>query len=313
MNPKGPYLEFDHVSKAFGPRPALTDVAFVLDRPGVTGLVGPNGAGKTTTLRLAAGFFPPTQGEVLLGGTSYAEEELALKATTGYLPERPPLYPDMTVQAYLEFVGRIKNVPGPLLSRRGAEVCDDCGLQDVMHRRIGALSAGFKQRTGLAAALVPDPRLLLLDEPMAHLDPLQREQMLGLIAGEGDRRAVLFSSHLLSEVEDISGRVLVLQRGRLLADGPPGDIGSGSVVVRLKLRAAGRQLTDGLSSLPGVDAVRLRHESDGVSTLEVRGALAPEDMARAVVEQGWPLLELSSSRGGIESLLREVPKGESKD
>jgi ABC-2 type transport system ATP-binding protein len=299
-----PILQFREVSKDFAGHQAVRALAFSLAGPGVCGLVGPNGAGKTTTLRLAAGFFRPSTGAVLVDGVEFDADELSLKARIGYLPERPPLYPEMSVADYLSFVGALKRMSSSALATRLEATAAGCGLAEVLPRRIGALSAGYRQRVGLAAALLPDPTLLLLDEPTAHLDPLQRAEVLRLISAEGRSRAVLFSSHLLSEVEDVCSRILVMHEGRLLTDTTPAALAAGGVLhVRVTGARPNEVSTTLGASLPG-STVRLLGEAGGICAVEIGGAADGSAVARAVLEAGWSLVELTQGRGALEALLR---------
>ena len=302
-----PTLEFRDVSKDFAGFQAVSGLAFSLVRSGVCGLVGPNGAGKTTTLRLAAGLFRPSSGAVLIEGTEFESDEIALKARIGYLPERPPLYPEMSVADYLSFVGALKRMSSAAVGARLEPTAAGCGLAEVLRRRIGALSAGYRQRVGLAAALLPDPALLLLDEPTAHLDPLQRADILRLIAAEGRSRAVLFSSHLLGEVEDVCSRILVMHEGKILTDTTPAALAAGGGVLRLRVAGARPdELPSRLTAaLPGA-SVRLLGEAGGLCAVEIGGSADGSAVARAVLDAGWSLVELTPGHGVLEGLLRDA-------
>ncbi len=298
-------LAFQAAQKSFGAHPVLGPISFGLDGPGVVGLVGPNGAGKSTTLRLAAGFFPPTSGRVLFCGKAFEDNDLELKCRLGYLPERPPIYAEMGVLEYLTFVGRLKRVGARDLAERRENVVRRCGLQPVRDWSARALSAGYRQRLGLAAALLPDPPLVLLDEPTTHLDPVQREETLALIADEGRSRAVLFSSHLLTEVESLCCRVLILKGGVLIAEGAPAEIRARAGGLQMRVRGPASRVCEALGALEGVQGVRLLGEGDGVTWVEVRGAIDGSRVAAAVLAASWELLELTAARGGIEAMLRE--------
>ena len=213
------------LTKAFGPTVALRDVSFELKAGEAVGLLGRNGAGKTTTMRILTGYFPPTAGRVEVAGHDVLDEPLAVKARVGYLPEAPPVYRDMTVAAYLRFCGRLRGMPSRDIEARLVPVLERCGLTPVAHRLIDHLSRGYRQRVGLAQALVHDPDVLILDEPTASLDPGQIAEIRSLIRElvaetreGGSRRTVILSTHRLEDVAATCGRALIISRGRLVAD-----------------------------------------------------------------------------------------------
>ncbi len=216
------------LSKAFGPTLALSDVSFELQAGEAVGLLGRNGAGKTTTMRVLTGYFPPGAGQVTVAGQDVTTHPLEVKQRLGYLPEAPPVYPEMTVAAYLRFCGRLRGVPHATIAERLPRIADRCGLDSVIGRLIGHLSRGFRQRVGLAQALVHDPDVLILDEPTAALDPGQIAEIRALIRdlvaeerpGSAGRRTVVLSTHRLEDVVATCGRAIILSRGRVVADEP---------------------------------------------------------------------------------------------
>ena len=220
------------LSKWFGATLALNDVSFRLEPGEVVGLLGRNGAGKTTTMRILTGYFPPSSGSVVVAGHDVLEAPSAAKARVGYLPENPPVYPEMTVAGYLRFCARLRGVPRARVEGRVTQAIARCGLTEVRGRIIGNLSRGYRQRVGIAQALVHDPDVLILDEPTAALDPGQIHEIRGLIrelsAEERDgaagpsRRTVLLSTHRLEDVVATCGRAIIISRGKLVADGPVG-------------------------------------------------------------------------------------------
>lgn len=217
-------LVADRVSKSFGSVRAVRDVSFALQSGAVVGLLGPNGAGKSTTIRMLTGFLPPDAGRVLVDGLDTVEQAAAARARLGYLPENAPLYPEMSVRAYLDFRGRLFGLARRERLAAVARVVDRCWLSSVVGRRIGQLSKGYRQRVGLAAALLHDPRVIILDEPTNALDPTQVIETRRLIGELAQGRTVLLSSHVLSEVERTCQRVLILIGGELLADGSPAEL-----------------------------------------------------------------------------------------
>ena len=215
----GPVIELRAVEKRFGRAVALDRVSFSVAAGEVVGLVGPNGAGKSTALRIMTGFLDADAGEVRVSGHDVAREPLAARGCIGYMPEAVPLYEDMRVDEYLRFRARLKRVPGRDLSARLQAVCATCGLGDQRRRIIGQLSKGYRQRVGLADALVGDPPLLVLDEPTAGLDPVQTRAFRDLLRALAGARTVLVSSHALADIEAVADRVIVLARGRVVGDG----------------------------------------------------------------------------------------------
>jgi len=224
-----PAIEVRGLAKRYGEVRAVSDVSFDVAPGEVVGLLGPNGAGKTTTMRVLTGFLPPTDGSVRIAGHDVFHEPLPARRAVGYLPETPPLYPEMTVRRYVEFVARIKDVPRR--ERRDAveRALERCGLADVAHRVVGRLSKGYRQRVGLAQAIVHEPPVLVLDEPTAGLDPLQIREIRGLLAelasgASGRAQCVVLSTHIIPEVRALCGRVLFIAEGRLVLDRPLAEL-----------------------------------------------------------------------------------------
>jgi ABC-2 type transport system ATP-binding protein len=234
------------LTKRYGDLVAVEGVDLTVGKGEVVGFLGPNGAGKTTTMRMLTGFLPPTDGSAEIAGHDVFRDPIAARRSVGYLPETPPLYPEMIVDAYLKFVARIKDVPRG--KRRGAvdRVIERCGLRDVRRRVIGTLSKGFRQRVGLAQAIVHDPPVLILDEPTVGLDPLQIREIRGLIrelaAGEGDKaHTIVLSTHILTEVEAICRRVMIINDGRKVVDAPLDELKAGGRSLdEIFARATGR-------------------------------------------------------------------------
>jgi gliding motility-associated transport system ATP-binding protein len=218
-------LEVRDVTKRFGPVAALDRIFFAVREGEIVGFLGPNGAGKTTTMRILAGIFPPTSGEVRVAGRDPQRESLACRRAVGYFPEQAPHYPELSVRGYLGFVARVKRLPRAARAEAVARVLAACGLEAVAHRRVGTLSKGYRQRVGLAQALCGDPPILILDEPTIGLDPAQVVEIRDLVRGLRGSRTVLFSSHILSEVETLCERVVVIARGRIVGEGTPAELG----------------------------------------------------------------------------------------
>jgi gliding motility-associated transport system ATP-binding protein len=225
-------IEASHLSKRYGDVVAVDDVSFTVERGEVVGFLGPNGAGKTTTMRMLTGFLPPTDGSAKIAGHDIFAEPLQARRAVGYLPEAPPLYPEMTVFSYVDYVARIKDVPRRERKQKVEQALERCGLADVARRVIGTLSKGYRQRTGLAQAIVHEPPVLILDEPTVGLDPIQIGEIRHLIAdlasGGGDaRHTVILSTHILPEVEAICRRVVMINQGRKTVDAPLSELTAG--------------------------------------------------------------------------------------
>src|SRR5262245_20125822 len=217
-------IEVRDLTKVFGAVEAVGGISFRVEPGEIVGFLGPNGAGKTTTMRILAGIFPPTSGEVRIAGHDPLREPLACRRAVGYFPEYAPFYPELRVERYLRFVAALKHVPRAARPGAVAEVLASCGLERVAHRRIGTLSKGYRQRVGLAQALVGDPPILILDEPTIGLDPEQVSEIRDFVRALRGNRTVFFSSHILSEVEALCERVIVIARGRLLGEGTPAEL-----------------------------------------------------------------------------------------
>ena len=256
-----PLLEVRKISKHYGRTEALREVSFTAPDHQIVGLLGVNGAGKTTALNILTGYLPPSSGEVLLDGISLGRDPRSCKRQIGYLPERPPLYDEMTVRAYLTFVCRIREVQRADIPAHIQEILGLCGLSEVAHRVLGHLSKGYRQRVGIASALCASPRLIVLDEPTVGLDPRQVVEIRQLIRQLGQTRTVLFSSHLLSEVQQLCQRVVILHHGRVIREM---DLREEGQQDRLRLRCViasrPRELLPALHSLPCVQRA-LTHTS----------------------------------------------------
>ena len=250
-------LALENVTKRYGDVTAVDGVTFSVDRGQVVGFLGPNGAGKSTTMRMITQYHEQDGGRILFDGVPLAEAGRDAKRRVGYLPENNPLYTEMLVAEYLAFVGRLREMAGPALAQATDEAVVATGIEGVFHRPIGELSKGFRQRVGLAAAILHRPDLLVLDEPTEGLDPNQRVEIRHLIGHLGKDRTVLLSTHILSEVQSVASRLLIINKGKLAADGPVDDLvmrAGGNV--HLSVEATGNNVVGQLRALPGVsDAI----------------------------------------------------------
>lgn len=212
------------ISKNFGSFQALDKLSFEMNKGDIVGLLGKNGAGKTTLMRILTSFISPSSGTVIIDDNDISKHSLSIRQKIGYLPEKPPLYGDMTVQYYLKFAAEIKSVPKNKCQFQLAKVLEECDLEQVKHKTIATLSKGYKQRVGIAQAIIHEPQLLILDEPTSGLDPMQIQQVLTLIKNQGEQRTVILSTHTLTEIEQIAQRVLMIKTGRIVLDKPLNEL-----------------------------------------------------------------------------------------
>jgi ABC-2 type transport system ATP-binding protein len=306
-------ISVEDVTKRFGALTAVDALSFSVDRGEVVGFLGPNGAGKTTTMRMLTGTLQPDEGRVLFDGVPISENLADAKRRVGYLPEANPLYGEMLVSEYLEFAGRLLDIVGMPLRAAVRDAVDETGLDDVFFRPIAELSKGFRQRVGLAAAILHRPEVLVLDEPTEGLDPNQRVEIRRLVGDLGQERTVLLSTHVMQEVEATCTRLLIINRGVLVAEGGVADLvaartGAAAYVVE----AAGEGVVDGLATLPGTDArsveqlegrVRVRLDATGVEELGPRIFALARD-------RGWTLWELHKERASLEDVFRHLTADE---
>ena len=305
-------IEVDRLTKRYGPTLAVSDVSFRVEKGEVLGFLGPNGAGKTTTMRVITGYLPPTEGTVRVSGYDVAEQPIEAKRHTGYLPETPPVYPDMTVTEYLAFVGRIKGVPRRDLRARMNEVSAKCAISDVRNRQIGKLSKGYRQRVGLAQALIHNPDVLVLDEPTAGLDPKQIIETRALIRNLAGQHTVVLSTHILPEVSKTCERVVVINGGKVAAVGKPDELThrlQGFETVLVTAEGPAGEMKERMERITGVNLVEQQEATDGRVTFEVHAAKDQDvraDLARAVVESQWRLLELRTSGMSLEDIFLKL-------
>ncbi|WP_434046880.1 MULTISPECIES: ABC transporter ATP-binding protein [Sorangium] len=318
--PDVPMIEVEHLSKSYGPHQAVSDLSFRVDQGEIVGFLGPNGAGKSTTLRILAGFLGATSGRVRVAGYDIAEEPMRARASLGYMPETSPLYPEMRVSEYLAFRAELKLVPRRARREAVARALRDARVEDVASVMIGHLSKGYRQRVGLADALVSDPPLLILDEPTAGLDPNQIREVRALVRRLGRDRTVLLSTHILSEVEATCTRAVVIARGRLVAEGSidelramrrARDIGGVRAIVRGAADAAlaaARGAADVRSAEvePAGDAARLTVEFDAAAD----PGEATERLVRALVGAGVGVRELVPHAPSLEQVFSELTAGD---
>ncbi|MCB9378636.1 MAG: ATP-binding cassette domain-containing protein [Holophagales bacterium] len=299
-------IEAQNLIRRYGDFTAVAGVSFAVPEGEIVGILGPNGAGKTTTIRMITGFLPPTSGRVTLGGQDLFGDSIAVRREIGYLPESVALYPEMRVEEYLDYRGRLEGMDRATLRRRRAEVVDRCLLGDVRRQIIGTLSKGYRQRVGLAAAILHDPRVLVLDEPTVGLDPKQIVAIRELILELGRKHTLLLSTHILPEVELLCRRVLIIDRGKIVAEGSPEALREqwqGRVTLTVETAAAQPGAESDLSLVDGVEAVATEGDAGTRYRLECKQGSDPRaEIFRLAVAKGWTLVELASARASLEEV-----------
>jgi ABC-2 type transport system ATP-binding protein len=301
-------IEVQHLTKRYGPITAVDDVSFRVERGEILGFLGPNGAGKTTTMRVLTGYIPPTDGKAIVAGFDVFDQPIDAKRRTGYLPETPPLYPDMTVRDYLSFVARIKGVPRHERKTRVQQAMERTRVADMAERHCAKLSKGYRQRVGLAQALLHNPDVLILDEPTAGLDPKQIIETRQLIKELGGDHTIILSTHILPEVSQTCNRVVIINKGKVVAVDTPDNLTArlrGSETMYVQVDADGADVQSALASVPGVTGVAVvdgRGTTTGYEISSATGRDVRRQLASTIVTRGWGLLELRPLRMSLEEI-----------
>ena len=296
-------IEVEGLTKRFVTRDVVDRVSFFVPEGEVLGFLGPNGAGKTTTMRMITGFLPATAGTVRVAGIELDRDPLGVRAQIGYLPENVALYPEMRVEEYLRYRAALEGVPRAEVPRRLAEVSERCMIAEVSRQLIGTLSKGYRQRVGLASALIHRPRVLILDEPTVGLDPRQIVKIRELIVELGRDHTVILSTHILPEVEQVCRRVLIIDDGRLVADGTPDELrgaAAGAAELQVELDAPEADAQVALAALPGVGKVS--GDGNGRFRLTLDGGDVRREVFRLAVDKGWTLLEMRRTTPSLEDV-----------
>jgi len=311
-------IEVQHLTKRYGRVTAVDDVSFRVERGEILGFLGPNGAGKTTTMRILTGYMPATEGKAIVAGFDVFDQPVEAKRRTGYLPETPPLYPDMTVLEYLRFVAKIKGVPPGERQQRVKGVMERTRIADVANRLCSKLSKGYRQRVGLAQALIHNPDVLILDEPTAGLDPkqiIETRQLIKELAGD---HTVILSTHILPEVSQTCERVVIINKGHVVAIDTPDNLTArlgGTMTMYVQVDAGNEDAGSTLGRVAGVTRVAEADRRDGVAGYEVdseQGHDVRRDLARAIVTSGWGLLEMRPMRMSLEEIFLSLTTDESE-
>ncbi|MCC6999352.1 MAG: ATP-binding cassette domain-containing protein [Deltaproteobacteria bacterium] len=322
-------ISVDHLTKRYGPHTAVNDISFSVDKGQVLGFLGPNGAGKSTTMKILTTFLSPTAGRARIAGLDVWDHPLEVRRKIGYLPEDTPLYKDMAIAEYLAFVCEVRKLPRSSRKAAVRRVAEQCGIADVAGKPIGSLSRGYRQRVGLAQALVHEPDVLILDEPTSGLDPNQIVEIRQLIRDIGRDKTVILSTHILPEVNATCGRVIIISDGRLVADGKPDDLMASEKTNRYRVlyasdggaggaeAALDEKVVQGkLAALPGVkSATRYDSESktlgfhvtsDGATDLR-------RPLFQCAVDEKWPLLELDRMEASLEEVFRRLTRNDADE
>ncbi len=306
-------IKVENLTKFFGAKHAVDGVSFAVERGEVLGFLGPNGAGKSTTMRMITGFILPTGGTVTVGGFDMQEQPIPAKRLIGYLPENAPAYTDMTVHGFLSFAAEIRGLQGEARKKAVAHVVETCFLGSVLHQSVDTLSKGYRHRTCFAQSIIHDPDILVLDEPTDGLDPNQKHEIRTLIRNMGQKKAIIFSTHILEEVDAACTRAIIIDRGKIVANGTPAELRqksefAGAVTLRVK-GVASSAVSAKLYQVPLVKRVSVVDDRDGHVTVRVfpKGS-ANGELARAIGEaaHGWQIELLQSEEGRLDDVFRSI-------
>jgi ABC-2 type transport system ATP-binding protein len=309
-------ITVENLTKRYATKTAVEGMSFKVEKGEILGFLGPNGAGKTTTMRIITGYMPASDGTVRVDGFDVFEKPLEVRRRIGYLPENPPLYTDMTVAAYLRFVGKIKGVPSARLTGEVSRVMDKVNITDVAERIISKLSKGYKQRVGIAQALLNDPPVLILDEPTIGLDPKQIQEVRELIKGLAGNHTVVLSTHILPEVEQTCHRVIIIDHGKIVAVDTPQNLRfqvQGAERIFIEVEGAAAEVMSTMKAVPGVMDVRIVEQTNGASRFQVESELRRDirrELARSIVDGGFGLLEMQSARMSLEDIFIKLTTAE---
>ncbi len=309
-------IKVENLSKSFGPKLAVNNISFKVERGEVLGFLGPNGAGKSTTMRMITGFIPPSGGKVSVGGFDIVEKPIDAKRLIGYLPENAPSYADMTVNGFLHFTAEIRGLRGDAKKRAVSRAVEMCFLENVLHQSVETLSKGYRHRTCFAQSIIHDPEVLILDEPTDGLDPNQKHEVRTLIRRMGEKKAIIFSTHILEEVEAVCSRAIIIDRGQIVANGTPQELkGRSDLAGAVSLRVNGTAsdvVKQKLGQLPLARKVNIVKE--GSQNVSVRVFPKPEsvngELARSVAElavkENWRFEELHTEEGRLDEVFRNI-------
>ena len=310
-------IKVENLKKAFGPKLAVNGISFSVERGEVLGFLGPNGAGKSTTMRMITGFIPPTEGRVTVGGNDIITDPIAAKRLIGYLPENAPAYSDMTVRGFLNFSAQIRGLSGRERNQAIDRVVELCFLNSVIHQSVDTLSKGYRHRTCFAQSIIHDPDILILDEPTDGLDPNQKHEVRSIIKRMGEKKAIIFSTHILEEVEAVCSRAIIVDRGEIVADGTPDELkkkspNAGAVVLTVR-GAESEGLKERLGQLGTVETILILDDSDTITVKATpKSAGSQNELASSIADSanqaGWRIEELRTEEGKLDEVFRTITK-----
>ncbi|MCI0743963.1 MAG: ATP-binding cassette domain-containing protein [Verrucomicrobia subdivision 3 bacterium] len=309
-------IKVENLVKTFGPKRAVDGVSFSVERGEVLGFLGPNGAGKSTSMRMITGFIPPTEGKVFVGGYDMVENPIPAKRMIGYLPENAPAYTDMTVNGFLNFAAELRGLRGEDRKKAVNRVVEMCFLEGVIHQSVDTLSKGYRHRTCFAQSIIHDPDILVLDEPTDGLDPNQKHEVRNLIRRMGEKKAIIFSTHILEEVEAVCSRAIIIDRGKIVANGTPEELKqrsdyAGAVSVRV-LGVPGETVRQRLGAIPLARKAAIVREAPEYVHARVypQGNQRNGELARSIAEvslkEGWKIEELHTEEGRLDEVFRAI-------
>lgn len=312
-------IQVKDLRKEFGTKVAVDGVTFTVQKGEVLGFLGPNGAGKSTTMRMVTGYFPPTSGSVIVGGVNMLEQPELAKRSLGYLPENAPLYSDMSVAGFLGFCAELRGLYGEARNKAVDKALETCFLEPVRNQSVDTLSKGYRHRTCLAQSIIHDPEVLILDEPTDGLDPNQKHEVRNLIKRMGQSKAIVFSTHILEEVEAACSRAIIIDRGKVVADGTPEQLkqrAPGANAVRVVIRGTAGEIRSQLEKINGVSKVELLGSDDATFSARVlpTGAGHPELLTREIgalaAAKSWKVEELHREEGRLDDMFRSLTRSD---
>ena len=305
-------IKVENLSKAFGPKLAVNNISFTVERGEVLGFLGPNGAGKSTTMRMITGFIPPTGGSVSVGGFDMVENPIPAKKLIGYLPENAPAYTDMTVHGFLNFAAEMRGMRGEAKTRAVGRAVEMCFLESVLHQSVDTLSKGYRHRTCFAQSIIHDPDVLVLDEPTDGLDPNQKHEIRQLIRRMGEKKAIIFSTHILEEVDAVCSRAIIIDHGRIVANGTPEELRrksewAGAVTLRINNVAAGA-VREKLNQLRAAKRTTVTANGSNITATVFPRKAGDGDLTREVIAAttGWQVEELRTEEGRLDEVFRSI-------
>lgn len=308
-------IELINLTKKFGSNVVLDNISLNVKKGEILGFLGPNGAGKSTTMKIITSFWAPTSGSVKIDNIDIKDDSIATRRKIGYLPETVPLYDDMRVYEYLKFIGEVRGIPKGEIKERIKEVVEGCGLKKVIRKPIEELSKGFRQRVGLAQAIMHKPEILILDEPTTGLDPNQIVEIRELIKKIGQEKTVIFSTHILSEVSATCDRAIIINNGKIVGEGSPKELAEkagAKEIIYVKIKGQYIEVLKKLQEMPNVESAKqIDQESNEIYGYEIKpkaGFDLREQLSMTVMNSGWSILEFNKKSVSLEDVFRELTK-----